>query len=380
MKKIKLKLFTTIVIIIFLLSQPSYGCTIVSVIDKNGQVWNLNNEDGPYGVANFLNVFPKTENTKYGYFTLSYFSPALGNGGGIQGGMNEAGLTFDFNAIDPIKEFDPSTKKTFPSGDNAILPHILATMSTVDEVVNFFSIYWFQNGFTGAQMHVADKSGTFALISPSGIKIAEKGQPLISTNFDICGNESGASCWRYPIAQSKIESEEINLLTLMDIALATRQKNGSTMYTNIQNLSTGDLWFFSKHDPNFIVPVNIGYLLEKGQKSYTFNDLNSFIEPRSNYTWQKPTFQSISEETKNKFVGTYNNFFAGDVVIRSQKEGLEASFADGNKAVFQPISENEFALMEADVKIKFILDKSANLIALDLYDQGYWSFRAWIKP
>ena len=38
-----------------------YPCTIVSAIAKNGHVWTANNEDGPYGVANFINVFPRSE-------------------------------------------------------------------------------------------------------------------------------------------------------------------------------------------------------------------------------------------------------------------------------------------------------------------------------
>lgn len=65
-----------------------YSCTIVSAIARNGNVWNLNNEDGPFGVANFINVFPKSENARYGYYTLSYLSPEYGKGGNIQGGMN----------------------------------------------------------------------------------------------------------------------------------------------------------------------------------------------------------------------------------------------------------------------------------------------------
>ncbi len=371
--------FKIVIVLIFLMCQTAYSCTVVSVIDKYGQVWNLNNEDGPYGVANFLNVFPKTQNIKYGYYTLSYFSPELGKGGGIQGGMNEAGLTFDFNAIDAVKGFDPLTKKAFPEGDNAILPHILANMSTVDQVVEFFSKYWFQNGFTGAQMHVADKHGTFAMISPSGIKVQTKGQPLISTNFDICGNESGASCWRYPIAESTLKNDEINLLTLMDIALETRQKNGSTMYTNIQNLSTGYIWLFSKHDPNVVVNTNINDLLNKGQKSYTFSDLESITNSRPKRIWEKPIPISISDQIKNKYTGTYNNWFAGDVVVKSVKEGLEILFADGNKAVFQPIAENKYALLDADVQIEFLFDKKSNQMALYLYENGYWSFKAWIK-
>lgn len=157
------------VFLILFSCSPGFCCTIVSAIDSEGRVWNANNEDGPLGVANFINVFPKSGTAKYGYYTLSYLSPSLGEGAGIQGGTNESGLTFDFNAINPVKPFDPKQKKAFTGGDQAILPHILSTMKSVDEVVAFFSEYWFQKGFSNAQMHVADRSGRFAIISPPAL-------------------------------------------------------------------------------------------------------------------------------------------------------------------------------------------------------------------
>ena len=373
-----IKTSTIALFLLLILLQQANSCTIVSAIDKNGQVWNLNNEDGPYGVANFINIFPKTANTKFGYYTLSYLSPELGKGGSIQGGTNEAGLTFDFNAIDRVTDFDPKTKKAFPEGDNAILPHILANMSTVEEVIDFFSTYWFQNGFTSAQMHVADKQGRFAIISASGIKLQEKGKQLVSTNFDICGNESSASCWRYPIAVEKVEKEDVNLLSMMAIALETRQKNGSTMYTNIQNLSTGEVWFFSKHDPNVIVNTDIKALLERGRKSFTFNDLKSFTEERSVYVYEQPIPVKPTEKGLSEYHGKYNNFFIGDVIVKAQADGLEISFDDGSKAVFQPIAKDQFAIMDADVRIKFHFDKLGYKKRMSLYENGFWSFTAWV--
>ncbi len=95
-------------------STTSFACTIASGIAADGQVWTCNNEDGTTGVANFINVFPKSGEAKYGYYTLSHFSPKHGEGGNLQGGMNEAGLTFDFNAIRRVEQFDPKSKKAFP--------------------------------------------------------------------------------------------------------------------------------------------------------------------------------------------------------------------------------------------------------------------------
>lgn len=141
----QLTCFIIVFILFSILHQTqTRGYTIVSAVASNGQVWTCNNEDGPIGVANFINVFPKTAEMKYGYFTLSYISPKAGEGGSIQGGMNEAGLTFDFNSIKQVMGFDPKSKKAFPPGDQQILPHILGTMKSVQEVIEFFKIYWFQ--------------------------------------------------------------------------------------------------------------------------------------------------------------------------------------------------------------------------------------------
>jgi hypothetical protein len=370
----------TIVLLTFsiLFSTQSDGCTIVSAVARNGHVWNINNEDGPFGVANFINVFPKSGSAKYGYYTLSYLSPEFGKGGNIQGGMNEAGLIFDFNAIDFVKDFDLKAKKSFPQGDEAILPYILANMNSVQEVIDFFKTYWFQNGFRSAQMHVADRSGRFAMISASGILLVDKGQPLVSTNFDICGKEDGSKCWRYPIAMSKISKDEIGLMAMMSIALETAQKNGATMYTNIQNLTTGDIWFFSQHDPNVIVEINIGQMLLKGAKFYSFNDLKSLIEHRPLYTWHKPIRKQIGDELKQKYMGNYENSFAGNITVKNHKEGIQITYADGRTEVFHPESESKYFISEADVYVAFSFDEEAKRKAMNMYENGCWIFRAWI--
>ncbi|QMW04964.1 hypothetical protein [Spirosoma foliorum] len=353
------------------------ACTTVSAVASNGQVWTCNNEDGEIGVANFINVFPKSLEMKYGYFTFSYFSPRFGEGSRIQGGMNEAGLTFDFNTIHQVTGFDPKSKKAFAQGDQQILPHILGTMKSVQEVIDFFNVYWFQKGFTSAQMHIADRQGRFAIVSASGIQLVEEGKFLVSTNFDICGKEDGSYCWRYPKATALLKENDPSLKTMMSICRETKQGE-STLYSNIQNLTTGDIWFLSKHDPQSTIKTNIVNLLAKGRISYTFNDLKSLIEVRPLVQPVKPTSIELTENVKEKYFGIYNNDFTGKLTIESDQAGIKITYSDGISTVLaQPQTENTFFVPNENVTVEFNPDKKTNQMKVSFHQDGFWRFDAW---
>ena len=113
------------------LANPLWACTIFSAKDHLGQVWAANNEDGAFTFYNYLNIFPKTEDTRYGYITFCYDSPKNGSGGAVQGGVNEAGLFYDFNFIKSHPVSNLAQKQGFPAGDEAILTHLLPHFSTV---------------------------------------------------------------------------------------------------------------------------------------------------------------------------------------------------------------------------------------------------------
>lgn len=379
MIKLKVRIFAYCVVIVFALSvltpMALFGCTIVSAVGADGQVWNSNNEDGPIGVANFINVFPKSKDAKYGYFTFSYFWPKLGEGSSMQGGLNEAGLTFDFNSIAKVKGFDPKSKKVFPAGDEQILPHILATMSSVEEVISFFETYWFQNGFHSAQMHVADRQGRFAIISASGVQLAPKGESLVSTNFDICGKEDGSSCWRYPIAIANLKKHGASLSTMTAICRETAVGE-NTLYSNIQNLTTGDVWFSSTHDPQSSVKINISDMLSKGRKSYTFNDLKSLLEDRPAYQLVQPVRIDLADNIKERYVGTYSNDFTGKLVVEKHEEGIKISYEDGYSLILQPQSENGFFVLKEDIRVEFSPSKKTNQLTMNLYENGFWVHNA----
>ena len=112
-----------IIILLLVMCLPKLGqaCTIFCGKDKQGQIWAANNEDNAFSFVNYINVFPKTEDTKYGYYTLSYFSEKNGENFNIHGGMNEAGLFYDFNSIPQTLIKDLNKKTKFPQGSQKIL-------------------------------------------------------------------------------------------------------------------------------------------------------------------------------------------------------------------------------------------------------------------
>ncbi|MEO0572633.1 MAG: hypothetical protein AAF039_13085 [Bacteroidota bacterium] len=301
-----------------LAANVAIACTIFCGKDKHGQVWAANNEDGAYSFFNYINIFPKTEHTKFGYYTLSYDSAKNGEGGGIEGGMNEAGLFYDFNYIGTKRVKDLHKKKEFPGGSLKILGHILSQMETVQEVVDFFEFYWFKDGFRSAQMHVADRYGTFAIIGPSGTKISTNERYQISTNFDICGEQDFSNTeryWRFPLVKSSIEQEEVSLESFKDICEATSIKGKGpytsyTIYSNIQNLSTGDIWFYFTSDYKNPLKTSIQELLAKGRTSYLIRDLfpnhpisrlyQDFTKHGGQYAYEKFQALQISKARKDE--------------------------------------------------------------------------------
>ena len=367
-----------VIILLFLLvslSLPATACTIVSAVDERGQVWTMNNEDGPPRVANYISVFPKTDSTLYGYYTLSYLSGKIGEGSGAQGGMNEAGLTFDFNAIDRVEDFDPTTRQAFREGNDAIFRHLMSTMHSVDEVLDFFATYWFVDGFTSAQLHVADRSGKFALISASGVFVAEAGRPLVSTNYDICGGQDGSSCWRYPVATEILAEREVGLATMLQIALATRQKETLTMYSNVQNLSTGDVWIMSYHDPDRIARVNIADLLSRGRHSYALHDLAA-LEGQDPKGDRRLVEASRTQLPVDSLLGTYYNYYSDNIVIELDSVGLKVSYSNGAVDLFAVRSPGVYAWVEGSDVIVFERATVNGKFLLHLYMDEEWALTA----
>jgi hypothetical protein len=259
-------------ILALLATSLALPCTIISGKTKGNIVWAGNNEDFYFDFNTYLNVLPR-EGNLLGAVSFTYRSPKSF----IQGGFNEAGLFFDFNALPRIPEADWKDwgeRKKFPGGEPALIEHILRRCLTVEDVINLVKEYEFL--LTEAQVHLADGTGKFAVIYQSGIRVSEN-HFQVSTNFNIFTRgpaDGGAPCWRYPIAEKMFKEREVSQETIRDILSATQQPRFvGTIYSNVINLATGDAYNYFAGDFKNAYRFNLNDLIKKGKKSYLWRSL-----------------------------------------------------------------------------------------------------------
>jgi hypothetical protein len=262
------KRFLILTILLYISFINLVACTIFSGKDKKGHIWAGNNEDMYFTFNSYLNIVEATDST-FGYICFSYFSPE----GNIQGGVNEAGLFFDGNAVKPsiYKDFDK--KKDFPGGSRLLFHHVLKKCKTVQEVFLLFKEFRL-SGLEAAQVHIADKYGNFGIIVADSMWIT-KSNYQISTNYNLCHpDKDGIACWRFPIADSILQTSEPGPDVFREICDSTSRKTRySTVYSNIHDLTTGDIWFYYGMDYNNPYKTNIKDLLKKGSTSFFLHDL-----------------------------------------------------------------------------------------------------------
>jgi len=251
---------TLLLLVLLLLKNSASACTIVSGTDRKGQTWAMNNEDFFHTASNYVNVFPAKDKNTLGYITLTYGSPESS----MQGGVNEAGVFFDINALPPPQTYKlRAGKKPFPHGN--MLEYMLQHCKTVPQFLALWDTYYLPD-MGNVQIHIADKYGNLAVIAPDTILRATR--QLTSTNFNVCASgPAKQSCWRYPIAQQVLAKEGISQASLVRIAAATSQREFTTsVYTNIHNLSTGEIWFYLAEEYQTPWHTSVSALLKHGQR------------------------------------------------------------------------------------------------------------------
>lgn len=245
------------------------ACTIFCAKDKNEHVWSGNNEDALFHFKSFVNVFAPTDST-LGYVC---FTNSSGQNEFIQGGINEAGLFYDGNSVPFTKYKDFDRLKPFPGTERNMMEYILRKCKTVPEVLALFKIYRLP-GTETSQMHFADKYGNFGIVNADSMWLT-KANYQISTNYNVChADKDNIKCWRFPIAESLLKTREVNYETFKLICDSTSQRNSAgTIYSNIQNLNTGEIWFFYGMDYNHPYKTNIKDLLASGTRSFYLHEL-----------------------------------------------------------------------------------------------------------
>jgi hypothetical protein len=262
-----IKKYAFIVALLIISVTASDACTECSVKAKNGNVWHGGNEDGIFSLGTCVNIVAPTENS-YGYY---YITNSENPKEFPQGGMNEAGLSFGGTSVPKTIYKDFEKKKDFPGGSSELMFSIFRKCKTVKEVFALFKIYRVA-GLEVSQFHFADKYGNFGVIVADSMWFTKEDYQ-ISTNYNLCHpDKDSIQCWRYPLAETMLRTKQIGFETLRDLFDSTSQRKW-TNYTEIKNLTTGDIWIY--YAQNFSRPfkTNIEEFVRSGNRTFYLYEL-----------------------------------------------------------------------------------------------------------
>ncbi len=249
-------------------------CTIFSGA-KDGEVLIGNNEDffdpftqvwyvRPEGAALDGRRFAagRYGRVYFGYTNVPFF---------MQGGMNEAGLFFDYTAQTHL-EMKKSAGKARHMTD--LMDEWMATCSTVQEVLDRIGeIHW--GVMENACAFLADGTGGSAIYEGDET-IHKQGRTQVGTNFrQSTTPPDEITCSRFKIATEMLEAnDEVSVPHFRRVLSAVHQEAGSkTVYSNIYDLSRKLVYLYHFHDFEHVVEVDLAAELENGSRSIYLPDL-----------------------------------------------------------------------------------------------------------
>ncbi len=262
---------------LLLMSGPAFDCTTIIKAKGTSILAGFN--------LDYRNYFPKmwilpASEDRYGRFCFGFDE----NYKIAEGGFNEKGLFIAVNALneDAGWKADPGLPgwEKWPGWYETGVPDgILAKCATVGEAVRVFKSY---NLFTlnRVKFLIADKSGHSIVIewSKDGLRFVEKTKDYqISTNFITSNYEPGRyPCPRYKVAEQILSAsaDRLSVDLIRSILSATHMEfQTPTVYSNVCDLRSGDIFIYYFHNYEEVVKMNIFEELKKGKARYVVESL-----------------------------------------------------------------------------------------------------------
>jgi len=242
------------VLVTAVFSAATLGCSIFMASLEGSTLFGNNIDDG--NPHTFYEIVPATQSGDYGFITLGFNQP--------QGGLNEAGLAFDTNAVASAPLEPQSALRSHPEGPFGIATEMLRKAATVEQALDIARSYDWGDALTN-QWFFADASGDAVVISAGGDgELAFTRKPagdgyLISTNINRARTRVIRACWRYRTIDRMLgrlmKQRELSAPVFTDILDAAHQeavflRDGvllNTEYSNIYDLQTREItlyyWF-----------------------------------------------------------------------------------------------------------------------------------------
>lgn len=257
-----------------LLAPITCACTIFTHV-SNENVWVGANEDVE-NIDTFADqwIWPRPAKANMnGYFTIGFKAFPLAP----QAGINDKGLFFDYNALEPISA-EPNGK---PVAQFMMADKLMAECTTVKEAIAILDTFDLK-GLAGGQMFLVDAHGNSAIIEQRAITYRKSRDFQIGTNFRTSAiPENLITCERYKITYSSLsEATFVTEETILGILKATAlNEKFVTKYSIATELKSGRLRLFLNGNPGHSTWTGtVSSVIDKGNKRI---NLKEFILEKS---------------------------------------------------------------------------------------------------
>lgn len=271
--------------------------------------------------------FVPSENGDFGrvYFGFDDFHP--------QGGMNEKGLFFDGFAT---KEVEVLNSKDKPYFRGNLADHAMATCSTVEEVIEFYSKYNLEH-FRNFMLLFGDAYGNSVIIEGDDFVLKE-GDFQVCTNFYQSKTKpADIDCWRYLKVKEMLEDEADVSVELCKLMLKGSHVK-FTQYSNVYDLINKKVYLYHFHNFKNVVEIDLLEELKKGGQSYDIASL--FPANKEFITRSRPRVTPVNNKLMLLFlVFSSIVFFATPFILAiGKKKKLSVLAIDEKKlsALFKP--------------------------------------------
>jgi PKD repeat protein len=262
MRVARLRITLVAIAVFFASSSALDACTIFNSTEGK---WTLvgNNEDYAWHNA-FIRFVPAGQGF---YGTMTMFND------GSQGGMNDQGLFYDWNALSPQRQITPDPNKMNYPGYLAF--KILRECATVEDVLAMYKQY---NDpiFSRAQIQWVDATGASVICGYGETEYQyqlKKKAYQVSTNFNVFTSKT--TDWRFDMATANLDSWR-NISVAGFSWLLSQVQQGSTVYSNIYDLVARKMYVhchYPAKDFGHMAVVDIQDELAKGLHDVYLKDL-----------------------------------------------------------------------------------------------------------
>jgi hypothetical protein len=185
-----------------------------------------------------------------------------------QGGVNEKGLFFDAAATQRLPLKQSAGKPRCP---HDILDKLLRECATVDEAVALFERYSMPF-MERAIFLFGDRQGSSAIYEGDEIIRGNRRYQILTNYYQSRQTPKEAGCRRMQTAQrifaERFGQDQPLTVELMKAVLEAVHQEGKygTKYSNVYDLTHGDVYLYCNHDFDVVVKFNIAQELAKGAR------------------------------------------------------------------------------------------------------------------